>query len=126
MIIKNFICNEINNKESDKLKEITVLLNNKSSEAFIRRIIESTEKKLNSDNLRRMVFGILTKREIEVFEMSCKGMTAKEIAGKLFIAKRTVDNHRYNIRKKLGIKRDDDFSGMLLGKGLMNENKLEN
>ncbi|MFA8299980.1 MAG: response regulator [Hyphomicrobiales bacterium] len=36
----------------------------------------------------------LSKREKEVLELSCRGFTIKEIAGKLFISDRTVEKHR--------------------------------
>lgn len=46
----------------------------------------------------------LTPREIEILEMTGKGFTSKEISEQVYIAERTVQKHRENIRKKLGIK----------------------
>ncbi|HBI81518.1 MAG TPA: DNA-binding response regulator [Bacteroidales bacterium] len=46
----------------------------------------------------------ITKREIEVLELICKGMSNTEIAEKLFISKRTVDKHRENLLLKTGSK----------------------
>lgn len=46
----------------------------------------------------------LSKREKEILMMICKGNTNKEIAEKLFISPRTVDNHRANILSKTGRK----------------------
>ncbi len=43
----------------------------------------------------------LSQREEEVLEYIMEGMTSKEIAHKLFISKRTVDNHRRSILKKM-------------------------
>lgn len=45
----------------------------------------------------------LTKREIEVIELLCQGYSAKQIAGKLFLSEATVNNHRANIMRKLGV-----------------------
>ncbi len=42
----------------------------------------------------------LTKRETEVLQLICEGYTNSEIAEKLFISNRTVDNHRMNILAK--------------------------
>lgn len=45
----------------------------------------------------------LTAREIEIAELCAKGMISKEIAMKLGISQRTVETHKNNIFKKLGI-----------------------
>ena len=42
----------------------------------------------------------ITKREKEILELICKGMTNNEIADKLFISNRTVDNHRAKLLEK--------------------------
>jgi DNA-binding NarL/FixJ family response regulator len=43
----------------------------------------------------------LTKREREILELVIRGFTNQEIASRLFIARRTVETHRYRITKKL-------------------------
>jgi DNA-binding NarL/FixJ family response regulator len=45
----------------------------------------------------------LTKRELEIINMIKDGLSSKEIAEKLFISKRTVEVHRYNIFRKLDV-----------------------
>jgi two-component system invasion response regulator UvrY len=45
----------------------------------------------------------LTKRELEIVNMIKDGYSSREISEKLFISKRTVEVHRYNIFKKLDI-----------------------
>ena len=45
----------------------------------------------------------LTSREIEIAELCAKGMINKEIAANLGISQRTVETHKNNIFKKLGI-----------------------
>jgi DNA-binding NarL/FixJ family response regulator len=44
---------------------------------------------------------LLTSREREVSALVAKGMTNKEIAGRLFVSKRTVDAHIEHILAKL-------------------------
>lgn len=47
---------------------------------------------------------ILTRREKEVLQLIGVDMTSQQIADKLSLSKRTVDNHRLNIMMKLGVK----------------------
>jgi len=60
-------------------------------------------KKLTHDNIREL----LTKRELQIFEMIGKGVTTREIADRLFISQRTVESHRDHIKTKLRV--DDIF-----------------
>lgn len=47
---------------------------------------------------------VLSEREIEIIKLVCDGLSNQEIADKLFISKRTVDKHRYNILEKTACK----------------------
>ena len=51
----------------------------------------------------------LTKTEKHVLHYISKGMSSKEIAHTLFIAKGTVDKHRKNMLKKLGVKNSSEM-----------------
>jgi two-component system, NarL family, response regulator NreC len=44
----------------------------------------------------------LTKREVEILQLTCQQFTAEEIAGKLFISVKTVNGHRNNLLQKTG------------------------
>ena len=46
----------------------------------------------------------LSAREIEIIELVAKGLTNQEIADRLTISKRTVDNHVSNVFTKTGSK----------------------
>ena len=48
-------------------------------------------------------YGTLTPREQEVMRLLAEGLSSKEVAKKLFISPKTVENHRSNIMKKLDI-----------------------
>lgn len=48
-------------------------------------------------------YGRLTPREQEIFRLLAEGLTSKEIAQRLFIAPKTVENHRSNLTSKLGL-----------------------
>ena len=46
-------------------------------------------------------YGTLTSREQEVMRLLAEGLSAKEIAERLFISHKTVENHRSSIMRKL-------------------------
>lgn len=48
--------------------------------------------------------GVLTKRQIEILELVAQGKTSREIADLLFIGTHTVDTHRKNMIRILGLK----------------------
>ncbi len=47
--------------------------------------------------------GLLTKRQIEILELIAQGKTSREIAEELFIGTHTVDTHRKNMIRILGL-----------------------
>jgi DNA-binding NarL/FixJ family response regulator len=49
-------------------------------------------------------YGSLSPREQQIMRLLAEGLTAEEIAAKLFVSRKTVLNHRYAIMTKLGIK----------------------
>ncbi len=72
-------------------------------------LLEENLKELTSqfaDKMSEKMFR-LTQKEIELCNMIKRGMTSKEIANLLNISHRTVETHRNNIRKKLGIGKTD-------------------
>lgn len=44
----------------------------------------------------------ITKREVEILQLTCQQYTAEEIAAKLFISVKTVNGHRNNLLQKTG------------------------
>jgi DNA-binding CsgD family transcriptional regulator len=51
----------------------------------------------------------LTRREREIASLAAAGTSSKEIAGKLFISMRTVDNHLQRVYSKLGVNGRDQL-----------------
>ncbi|KYP15197.1 MAG: hypothetical protein A1D16_03000 [Flavihumibacter sp. CACIAM 22H1] len=61
----------------------------------------------------------LTKREIEIAELICKGLTSKEISGQIDIQQKTVEVHRNNIIRKLRVKNTADLVNFMYAAGLL-------
>jgi DNA-binding NarL/FixJ family response regulator len=53
--------------------------------------------------LQRPAIDNLSDREFEVFELIAKGLSARQIAGRLHLSAKTIDAHRANIKGKLKI-----------------------
>ena len=49
-------------------------------------------------------FTKLTEREIDIIKLISRELSSVEIAKKIFISPKTVESHRHNILKKLGVK----------------------
>ena len=54
-------------------------------------------------------YDTLTPREQEVMFFLAEGLSVKEIAEKLFISPKTVENHRVHIMNKLGVRSNIEF-----------------
>jgi DNA-binding NarL/FixJ family response regulator len=61
----------------------------------------------------------ISKREIEILQLICKGYSNLEIAEKLFISPRTVDGHRANIISKTGVKNTANLVMYAIKNGLV-------
>jgi DNA-binding NarL/FixJ family response regulator len=61
----------------------------------------------------------LSAREIEVLRLTALGFTGAEIAGKLHLSRRTVESHRANIHRKLGLETRAQLVQYALGRDLI-------
>lgn len=55
-------------------------------------------------------FGLLSKREISILKLVAAGKSSPEIAEELFISAETVQTHRRNIKQKLGVSNNFEFT----------------
>jgi DNA-binding NarL/FixJ family response regulator len=61
----------------------------------------------------------LTAREREVLQLSAEGKTSSEIAARLHISHRTVENHRAHLMRKLGLQNQSEVVRYALRRGLI-------
>lgn len=61
--------------------------------------INRSKESKNKDNTIRF-----TQREEEILKLICNGYDTNEIAGKLFLSNKTIDNHRSKLLQKVGVK----------------------
>jgi DNA-binding NarL/FixJ family response regulator len=60
----------------------------------------------------------LTSREREILKLTAYGLSGAEIAEQLFISPRTVESHRANVMRKLGIRNQKDMVRIAVENGL--------
>lgn len=75
-------------------------LDSSVSQEVVARLMASPEKSAGLDDPE---YAALTPREQEVLRLLAEGFSGKEVSEKLFISPKTVENHRSNIMKKLGL-----------------------
>lgn len=76
-------------------------------------IIETHLNELLSPLLKKLQQFNLTQKEIQVAAMVKDGRTTKEIAKMLGVETSSVDDHRHNLRKKLGLSRTENLHSKL-------------
>ncbi|NOH04862.1 MAG: response regulator transcription factor [Chloroflexi bacterium] len=64
-------------------------------------------------------FESLTDRERDVFQLAAEGMSNPQIAEKLSLSARTVEMHRANLMKKLGLKSQTDLVKYAVKRGVV-------
>jgi len=65
------------------------------------------------------LYDTLTTREREVFQMVVEGRTNAEIAARLMLSPRTVETHRANLTRKLGLRTQTELVRYALRRGIL-------
>lgn len=92
-----------NTTPTEIVNAIGIILNGK--EYYANEIaVKLIDHKLIGDDETKVKTTGLSRRQIEVLKGLAKGQSHEEVAKELYISKRTVDSHRQNIIKKLGVK----------------------
>jgi DNA-binding NarL/FixJ family response regulator len=74
---------------------------------------------IEADESKQDPYELLTPRELEVFHLVVEGHTNAQIAAQLVISRRTVEVHRANIRRKLGLRTQADLILYAIQQGLL-------
>ncbi|MCF7870910.1 MAG: response regulator transcription factor [Candidatus Omnitrophica bacterium] len=85
-----------------KITKGKIYLTPSLSSYLVEKAVDNQASQLNNKEF-------LTKREKEILHLVGEGKTAKEIAKLLYISRRTVENYKNNLLKKLGLHRTSDL-----------------
>lgn len=75
-------------------------LDSSVSQQVVKKLMESPKEEARISDRG---YDTLTSREQEILVLLAEGLSAKEVAEKLFISPRTVENHRSSIMRKLDL-----------------------
>jgi len=103
----------------DEEEILSALISTAKDEKFIcHRVVDIIINK-NMGKKKPDCSGVkLTVRELEVMQLTANGLTAKEIASKLFLSLHTVYTHKKNIMKKLNISSSSEMILYAINNGL--------
>jgi DNA-binding NarL/FixJ family response regulator len=87
-------------------------LSERAIEAYVRFIQEVRDSALDP-------YETLTPREREVLHLAAEGYTNAEIAARLSISRRTVETHRANMMRKLGLRTPTDLIRYAMQRGIL-------
>ena len=88
------------------------------SPALSQRAIDAYLEKAETSKLD--VLDTLSSREREILSLAAAGLTSAEIASKLFISTRTVETHRANVMRKIGLRTHTDLVLFAVRRGILN------
>jgi DNA-binding CsgD family transcriptional regulator len=102
--LQDTIMGNVNDLVSPYLERVKKRTSDKKALEYL-SVLENNLDTITSSFLRRLTtkYANLTSTEIEVANLVKSGKTIKEIAELLSISGKTVEVHRTNIRKKMGI-----------------------
>jgi DNA-binding NarL/FixJ family response regulator len=93
-------------------KALTMVASNKTylSSDAAELVTSDISEAVGDSSTRNLLKVALSKREIEIVQLLCDGLSNKEIGGRLHISHKTVENHRHNIYCACGV---DGLPGLM-------------
>lgn len=89
---------------------------------ILKDVIDIAKSKINliegNKTINNTIVNKLSPREMQIVKYVSEGLTSKEISNKMFLSKRTVDAHRFNLLRKLNLKNSSELIAILTGNKL--------
>jgi DNA-binding NarL/FixJ family response regulator len=94
---------------ADEKRYLSPELAERAIDAYVRQTQETTLDRYET----------LTDREREVLHLAAEGLTNTEIAARLSLSSRTVENHRANMMRKLGLHNQTELVRYAIKRGII-------
>ena len=106
------------NSSKDEMMEAIIEVNNGKKYVCdeVKDILAQQE--LEDEGVVHPDMNDLSRRELDIVRLIKEGMSSKEIAERLAISLKTVEVHRYNVLKKLGLKNTASLVNFINAQGL--------
>jgi DNA-binding NarL/FixJ family response regulator len=91
-------------KNSSREEMVKAILEVSQGNKYVCDEIKELISETNEDNSSQSAISSLTEREMDVINLIRQGSSSKDISAKLEISIKTVEVHRHNILRKLGLK----------------------
>jgi len=120
--VEGFLLKKADLSEIEKAINLIAAGKNYFSEELVASLTKKFGSSLRNETLTNITTNLtdkISKREIEILQLICKGYSNQEIAEKLFISPRTVDGHRANIISKTGVKNTANLVMYAIKNGLV-------
>lgn len=113
-------------KECDEEEIIGAIISSSKKERFLCNKIVNIilEKSTQNDKEEDCAATNLSNREMEIIKLTAKGLSAKQIADKLYLSLHTVYTHKKNIMRKLKLNTSSELIIYAINNGLVSENEL--
>lgn len=92
----------------------------KGGKAYCNKVLDMLVRENESEENNDCLPVQLSKREIEVLRLVVSGLSSKQIAEELFLSYHTINTHRKNIIKKVGVKNVSELVLFAQNTGLIN------
>jgi len=90
------------------------------SASFNARVLDAYVRKTAKADRTPDRYDLLTHREREVIQLAAQGLSNGEIGERLSISPRTVETHRANLLRKLGLRSQTELVRFAVSRGMLN------
>jgi two-component system response regulator NreC len=110
-------------KDADKMEMILAINSVHRKEIYYNDLVYSSIYQTIDKKGSNKTLVHFTEREFDIIQAVCDGLTNKQIASKLYLSKRTIDDYRSKIMKKAGVSNGTSLVNYAIERGIYKRSK---